>query len=214
MKLKAVIFDLDGVIVSTDEFHYLAWKKIADQEGIPFNREMNHRQRGVSRMASLEVLLEKATKKYSPEEKAKLAEVKNEYYRSLLAHLTPKDMLEGVMETLQFLKNAGVKIAIGSSSKNTQMILKHIGLDTYFDAVADGNDIVHSKPNPEVFLIAAKRLEILPQDCAVVEDAQVGIEAAKAGKMVAIAIHDAKNSFLSDYRIDKLSDIIQLFSWQ
>ena len=161
--ILGVIFDLDGVIVSTDDCHYLAWKRMADEEGIPFDRKVNERLRGVSRMASLEIILEKATKTYTEEQKVEMATRKNGYYVELIQKLTAADMLPGAMDTLEMLKKRGVKIAIGSSSKNTPIILRQIGLSTYFDAVADGNQITHSKPNPEVFLLGAKLLGLDPK---------------------------------------------------
>ena len=208
--IKAVIFDLDGVIVSTDELHYLAWKCISDQEHIEFSKTINHRLRGVSRMASLEIILEKAKRAYSNEEKEALAEKKNNYYIKLLSSLTPKDILPNVLEVLGKLKDKGIKIAIGSSSKNAKAILKQIKLTDIFDEVADGNDIIYSKPAPDVFLIAAKKLGLNPKHCAVVEDAVVGIEAAKAAQMTAIAVFDAKKSELADYRFDDIRDILRL----
>ena len=156
--ILGVIFDLDGVIVSTDDCHYLAWKRMADEEGIPFDRKVNERLRGVSRMASLEIILEKATKTYTEEQKVEMATRKNGYYVELIQQLTADAMLPGAMATLEMLKKRGVKIAIGSSSRNTPIILRQIGLDGYFDAVADGNQITHSKPDPEVFLLGAKLL--------------------------------------------------------
>ena len=208
--IKAVIFDLDGVIVSTDELHYLAWKYISDQEHIEFSKTINHRLRGVSRMASLEIILEKANRTYSNEEKEALAEKKNNYYIELLSSLTPKDILPNVLEVLGKLKDKGIKIAIGSSSKNAKAILKQIKLTDIFDEIADGNDIKKSKPAPDVFLIAAKKLGLNPKHCAVVEDAIVGIEAAKAAQMTAIAVFDAKKSELADYRFDDIRDILRL----
>ena len=181
MKYKAVIFDLDGVIVSTDDCHFMGWKKLADDEGIYFDRKTNERQRGVSRMESLDVLLEKAEKKYTDEEKLEMATRKNEYYKEFIKDLSENDILPGVMDFTKKLRDMGVKLAIGSSSKNTPAILKNIGLDTYFDAVADGNDISKSKPDPEVFLVAAKKLGIDPKDCLVVEDADAGVAAALTG---------------------------------
>jgi len=208
--IKAVIFDLDGVIVSTDELHYLAWKYIADQEHIEFSKTINHRLRGVSRMASLDIILEKANRAYSNEEKEELAEKKNNYYIELLNSLTPKDILPNVLEVVGKLKDKGIKIAIGSSSKNAKAILKQIKLADIFDEIADGNDIINSKPSPDVFLIAAKKLGLNPKYCAVVEDAIVGIEAAKAAQMIAIAVFDAKKSELADYRFDDIRDILRL----
>ena len=177
--IKAVIFDLDGVIVSTDDCHYEAWKKMADEEGIYFDKTINNRLRGVSRMESLEIVLERAVKEYSDEEKLQLAERKNGYYKEFITKLTPNDILPGAKENLEELRKNGIKIAIGSSSKNTPVILKQIGLDNYFDAVSDGNNITNSKPDPEVFLKAADMLCIPYSECMIVEDADAGIEAGK-----------------------------------
>lgn len=192
--IKAVIFDLDGVIVSTDDCHYRAWKKMADEEGIYFDREINNRLRGVSRTTSLDIVLERADKEYSESEKLALAERKNNYYKELICELTPNDILPGAMETLEKLKENGIKIAIGSSSKNTPIILKQIGLDNFFDAVSDGNNITHSKPDPEVFLKAAEMLKIAPEDCMIVEDADAGIEAGKRAGMKTLSVQGAKGA--------------------
>ena len=191
---KAVIFDLDGVIVSTDNCHYLAWKRLADEEGIYFDRKINDRLRGVSRMASLEIVLERSKKACTAEEKIELAERKNGYYKELIKELTPNDILPGAMENLEQLKKKGIKIAIGSSSRNTTMILKQIGLETYFDAVSDGNNITKSKPDPEVFQKAAEMLKIHPENCLVVEDADAGIEAGKRAGMKTLSVHGAKGA--------------------
>lgn len=209
--IKAVIFDLDGVIVNTDELHYQAWKYIADQEGIYFDHVINHRLRGVSRMDSLDIILEKAHRSYSDEEKVRLATVKNDYYVTLLASLSPKDILEDVLLVINALKEKGIKVAIGSSSKNTKKILKQIGLDHAFDEVADGNDVKRSKPEPDVFLKAAEKLGINPEDCAVVEDAEAGILAAKQARMTAIAVSDARKSHLADYKFEQLRKMLTLF---
>lgn len=202
-KIKAVIFDLDGVIVSTDECHYRAWKKMADEEGIYFDKEINNRLRGVSRMKSLEIVLEGAEKKYSAERKSELAALKNEYYKEYIKALTPDDILAGVMDNLKELKENGIKTAIGSSSKNTSEILERIGLKDYFDAVSDGNNITNSKPDPEVFVKAADMLEIEYSACLVVEDAEAGIEAGKAAGMSTLAIGEVKGG---DYFLKDLSD--------
>ena len=171
MTENAVIFDLDGVIVSTDDCHYRAWKRLADEEGIYFDREINHRLRGVSRMESLSIVLERANRPYTTEERQALAERKNGYYWELINELTPEHILPGVMPLMERLKEHGIKIAIGSSSKNTPLILERLGLANYFDAVADGNAVKNSKPDPEVFLLAAAKLGIPPAQCVVVEDA-------------------------------------------
>ena len=188
MKLKAVIFDLDGVLVSTDEYHYLAWKKIADEQGIYFDREINHRLRGVSRMASLDIVLERASKTYTQEEKEEMAARKNAVYVESLSALTPEDLLPGAAALLDSLKEAGVKIAVGSSSKNTPLILKQIGLKDKFDAVIDGSMISRSKPDPEVFSKAAAAVSARPEECIVMEDAEAGIEAALAAGMTAVGV--------------------------
>jgi beta-phosphoglucomutase len=189
--IKAVIFDLDGVIVSTDEFHYQGWQRLADEEGIYFDRKINERLRGVSRFESLEIILEKADRKYSREEKTKMAERKNNYYRDLLRTLAPDDVFPGVKEMLKELKAKGIKIAIGSSSKNTPIILQKIGMESSFDAVSDGNQIKKSKPDPEVFLLAASKLQIPPGQCLVVEDADAGVEAAINAGMKCLAVGSA-----------------------
>lgn len=190
-QILGVIFDLDGVIVSTDNCHYLAWKRMADEEGISFDRTVNERLRGVSRMESLAIILEKAVKEYSEEEKQTMAARKNGYYVELIGSLTENDILPGALDTLNMLKAKGIKVAIGSSSRNTPIILRQIGLSEAFDAVADGNAIKNSKPDPEVFLLAAKLLKLDPANCLVVEDADAGIEAALAGGMRALGVGSA-----------------------
>lgn len=207
--IKAVIFDLDGVLVSTDQLHYLAWKALAEREGIRFDREINNRLRGVSRMESLEIILERAARSYSEEEKAEMAAYKNGIYAELLGSLTPADLLEGVAECLAALRERGIKTAIGSSSKNAPKILERTGLASEFDAVSDGNSISRSKPDPEVFLKAAELLDIEPGLCAVVEDAEAGIKAAKAAGMAAFAVGDAKKSPLADFRLEALTELIR-----
>jgi beta-phosphoglucomutase len=187
-KIKAVIFDLDGVIVSTDEYHFQAWKQLADAEGIPFTREDNERLRGVSRMESLEIMLEKSIRKYTPEQRLAMATRKNDIYRELLKRLSPTDILPGVLDVLDELRNLGVRMAIGSSSKNAGPILKAVGLDKVFDVVVDGTHIERSKPDPEVFTLAAKRLGFSPAECLVVEDADAGVDAGLAAGMPVLAV--------------------------
>lgn len=204
-KILGVIFDLDGVIVSTDNCHYLAWKRMADEEGIPFDRTVNERLRGVSRMESLAIILEKAAKNYSEEEKQAMAARKNGYYVELIGSLTENDILPGAMDTLNMLKEKGIKAAIGSSSRNTPIILKQIGLSDAFDAVADGNAIRNSKPDPEVFLLAAKLLNLDPANCLVVEDADAGIEAALAGGMRALGVGSAAANPTATFTAENLA---------
>ena len=206
-EIRGVIFDLDGVIVSTDEYHYQAWQKLADQEGIYFDRLINQRLRGVSRMESLEILLERATKTYRAGEKAAFAARKNAGYCELLKQITPGDMLPGAMALLDGLRSRKVKLAIGSSSKNTPGILAAIGLDRYFDAIVDGNNITKSKPDPEVFLKAAQLLGLAPQHCLVVEDAAAGVEAAIAAGMRVLAVGFAAADPRATLRASGLSDV-------
>lgn len=194
MSIKATIFDLDGVIVSTDACHYRAWKRMADEESIYFDFGINERLRGVSRMESLDIILERAEYEYTEDEKKVLADRKNGYYRELINELTPSDILPGVMELLAALKEDGIKIAIGSSSKNTPLILKRINLSNYFEIVVDGSDIKNSKPDPEVFLLAAQRLGVKPENCLVIEDADAGVEAAAAAGMKVLAVGSASNN--------------------
>ena len=205
--IKAVIFDLDGVLVTTDELHYQAWKQLAEEEGITgFTREDNLRQRGVSRMASLEVVLEKANRQYSDKEKAALAERKNNIYVASLANLDKSAVLDGVFEFIAFLKEKNIETAVGSASKNTPLILEKTGLAGLFDAVSCGLDTQKSKPDPEVFLIAADRLGVPYENCLVIEDSDAGIQAAKAGGMYALAVGAAKENQQADYRAADLAD--------
>jgi beta-phosphoglucomutase len=205
--IRAVIFDLDGVIVTTDEFHYQGWQRLADEEGIFFDRKINERLRGVSRLESLEIILEKAGRNYSKEEKTGMAERKNNYYRSLLHTLAPDDVFPGVKRMLKELKDTGIKIAIGSSSKNTPFILQKIGLEKTFDAVSDGNQIKRSKPDPEVFLLAASKLQIPPDQCLVVEDADAGVEAAINAGMKCLAVGSACVNPKAHLRANNLSEV-------
>ena len=162
--MKGIIFDLDGVICSTDKYHYSAWKKLADKEGIYFDAVINNRLRGVSRMQSLEIILERAQKSYTEEEKAAMAEEKNAIYVNLLKEMSEDDLSEEVKDVLQKLREYGMKLAIGSSSKNAKIILKQLGLEDFFDAVSDGTNITRSKPDPEVFLKAADFIGEKPAD--------------------------------------------------
>lgn len=208
--IKAVIFDLDGVLVYTDKFHYLAWKALADKLGVYFDETINNRCRGVSRMESLDIVLERSDKTYTQEEKVAFATEKNEIYKSYLATMKPNDVTDDVKNTVLSLKNRGIKVAIGSSSKNTRFILERVGLIDLFDAISDGNNISHSKPDPEVFLKAAEFLGIEPCYCMIVEDAVSGVEAGKRAGMTTTAIGDAAIAHIADNDIEKLSDILDI----
>ncbi len=206
---KGIIFDLDGVLCHTDHYHYQAWKKLADKLGIPFDETVNNRLRGVSRMESLEIILEKSTKEYSQQEKLDFAEEKNEEYKKLLQQMKPSDVSEEVRETLTLLKK-NFSLAVGSSSKNTKLILEKTDLGKYFDAVADGNDIKNSKPDPEVFLVAAERIHLAPADCLVVEDAKAGIDAAVTGGFGCAGIGDAAGYDETDWPLQSFADLQKL----
>lgn len=206
--IKAFIFDLDGVICFTDAYHYRAWKEMADKEQIEFNETINERLRGVSRADSLEIILEKAHKHYTDEEKQALMDKKNEIYKALLENMTADDVSLEVVETLKSLRKQGYKLAIGSSSKNTKFILKQIGLDDFFDAVSDGTNITKSKPDPEVFLKAADMLGVEPAACIVVEDAEAGIDAAITGGFHCAGIGSAASYERTEKAISRFSDLL------
>ncbi len=211
MRFDAIIFDLDGVICFTDEYHYRAWKAMADGMGIPFDRTINNRLRGVSRMASLEIILEKYEgPALSDEKKAELAQQKNDLYRKSLAEMTPADLPAEVRETLDALRAMGLKLAIGSSSKNTPFILERIGLAGFFDAVSDGNNITRSKPDPEVFVKAAEMLGIAPERCLVVEDAVSGAEAGHAGGMKVACLGDAAANGAGDWNMASIRELTEI----
>ena len=209
MKLQAIIFDLDGVICFTDEYHYRAWKALADKLNTPFDRIINNRLRGVSRMASLEIILEQYTgPALSEEEKLELATEKNELYRESLKEMSTADLSDEVKATLDALRAKGLKLAIGSSSKNAPFILHQIGLEGYFDAVSDGNNITHSKPDPEVFLKAAEFLGMDPAVCLVVEDAVSGAEAGHAAGMKVACVGDAAANGAGDWNMESFSELL------
>lgn len=209
--MKSFIFDLDGVIVFTDKFHYQAWKKIASEIGVYFDEKINNRLRGVSRAESLEIILERYQgETLTEKKKQELMEQKNNLYRELLASMTPKDVSEEVRETLKELKNRGHHLAIGSSSKNAVLILKKVELLDIFDAISDGNNISHSKPDPEVFVKAAEFLGEVEQNCIVVEDAYAGIDAAKAANMTAVGIGNASEYEKTDLAIEKFSQLLDI----
>ena len=211
MKYQAVVFDLDGVICFTDEYHYRAWKTLADRLNIPFDRTVNNRLRGVSRMASLEIILEKYTgPALSEEEKEKLATEKNNIYRESLAEMSPKDLSGEVKSALDELRRRGYILAIGSSSKNTPFILKQIGLEGYFDAISDGNNITRSKPDPEVFLKAAEFAGVDPGRCLVVEDAVSGAEAGHAAGMDVACLGDASENKAGEYNLKTFGELLDV----
>jgi len=208
--IRAIIFDLDGVICSTDRYHYLAWKALADRLDIPFDEQKNKLLRGVSRLDSLEIILGDRSSHFSEQEKWELAEEKNRIYREYLQTMRPSDLSEDTCYALQTLRKRGYLLAIGSSSKNTRQILTQLGLEHFFDAVADGTQITRSKPDPEVFFLAASLLDISPEQAIVIEDAESGVQAAETGHFRVIGIRSRENDPNSDITIKKLSDLTEI----
>jgi beta-phosphoglucomutase len=198
--IKGIIFDLDGVIVSTDEFHYQAWKHLADDLGIYFDKEINHRLRGISRMESLNVVLERSLITFTDDYKIKLAERKNEMYLKLLRSVSKNQILPGIIDLLFYLKKKNIPLAIGSSSKNARFILDKIELSHAFDAIVDGNDITKSKPDPEVFTKASQRLGIPSCNCLVIEDAISGVESGNRAGCQTVYFGDNDNLCDSTYK--------------
>lgn len=209
-KYTGVIFDLDGVICFTDKYHYTAWKAVADKLGIYFDETINNRLRGVSRMDSLEIILERYDGALSAQEKEALATEKNELYKQLLCNMTPADLSDEVKNTLDALRAAGMKLAIGSSSKNTKFILERLGLGSYFDAISDGTNITRSKPDPQVFLMAADFIGMKPEDCLVVEDAEAGIAAACAGGFDSAGLGEAAACGKATYAMKTFGDLKEI----
>ena len=188
MRSQACIFDLDGVIVDTAKYHFLAWKRLADQLGIHFNEKDNERLKGVSRMDSLEIILEIGKRKLNDDLKHEYATVKNDWYVEYISRMTPAEILPGSTKFIGQLRAANIKVAIGSASKNTPMILDRVGIKELFDAVADGNVVNKAKPDPEVFIKAAEMLGVEPAKCIVFEDARAGVQAALNAGMICIGI--------------------------
>jgi beta-phosphoglucomutase len=184
--IKAIIFDLDGVLTNTSEYHYKAWKMLADELNIHFDRNVNEKLRGIPRKESLEIML--GGRVFSEKEKQRLMEIKNNYYVEFLTQMTPRDILPGALELLQELRKAGVKIGIGSSSKNAQMVIDKLKLESFIDSISDGNSVNNHKPAPDLFLHCAAKLDTAPKNAIVVEDAESGVEAALNGRFWVIGL--------------------------
>lgn len=210
--IELVIFDLDGVLVDTAKYHYLAWNKLGKTLGINFTEEQNEAFKGVSRMACMEIMCELAGKQDLPEEeKVRLATIKNENYLELIESINNEELLEGVEGFLKELKKQGIKIALGSASKNALPILEKTGIRPYFDAIIDGNKVTKAKPDPEVFVLAAKTLNIPAENCVVFEDAYAGVEAAKCAGMACVGIGTKENLPQADYVFKNVGEVtIQL----
>jgi beta-phosphoglucomutase len=207
MSRKAIIFDLDGVIVDTAKYHYLAWRELANQLGFDFTTEQNERLKGVSRVRSLEILLDIGKVHLEEDQKTTYLKEKNEQYLQYIAKMDHSEILPGIDDLLHYLKLNKVPFSLGSASKNARLILETLDLIDLFDAIVDGNDVSTAKPDPEVFLIAAKKLGVPPEDCIVIEDAQAGIEAANKAGMTSIGIGDAAILHEADFMLSNTSEL-------
>ncbi len=206
-QIKACLFDLDGVIVDTAGFHYKAWKRLAKEIGCDFTEHDNERLKGVSRIRSLEIILEIGGITLSEERKTQLTNQKNEWYMEDVMKMTPDDALPGVIDFITILKKNGIKIALGSASKNSMTILEKINMTSYFDAIIDGNKVTLAKPDPEVFLKGAEELNIQPSACVVFEDAIAGIEAAINAGMHSIGVGSPEVLGKADFVISSFKEM-------
>jgi beta-phosphoglucomutase len=219
MKVEACIFDLDGVIVDTAKYHFLAWKRLTDDLGIVFTESDNERLKGVSRMASLDIILQIGKVEVDKSEKEKYARLKNSWYIDYINQMTPEEILPGAIRFIRELKASNIRVALGSASKNTPLILERVNLNTVFDAVADGNNVHKAKPDPEVFLTAARMLGVKPANCVVFEDAVAGIKAALNAGMKCVGIGSSEIlteanivvKGLNEMNLDRLLDMEKIF---
>ncbi len=207
INVKACIFDLDGVIVDTAKYHYQAWQKIADFLDIPFDEEENEKMKGISRMASLEKLLTLGNKSYSDEQKQQYCTTKNNWYLELVSDMNQSEILPGIVSFIKHLKDIGIKIGLGSASKNARHILDLVDLTKAFDIIVDGNDVIKSKPDPEVFLKGADLLSTTPHEIIVFEDSAKGIDAALSGGFMTVGIGDSIHLGHADIVVDNLVNI-------
>ena len=205
--IKAVIYDLDGVIVNTAKYHYLAWKNLANSLGFDFSEEQNEQLKGVSRAKSLEIILNWGGITLNQNQKEKLLIQKNKEYLAYINTLSSKDILPGISDTLAYLKLSDKKIALGSASKNAVPILEKLDIINLFDVIVDGNQVSLAKPNPEVFLKAANKLNLNPSQCVVIEDAKVGIEAALNAQMTCVGIGDKTHLYKANYVLEDTSKL-------
>ncbi|TFW29665.1 beta-phosphoglucomutase [Massilia arenosa] len=209
-RFKAVIFDLDGVITDTAHYHYLAWKRLAESEGVPFDEAFNEHLKGVDRMGSLDLILARGSRSYTQDEKLALADTKNRHYQQLIATMTPDDLLPGALRALEEVRAAGLKTGLASVSKNAFTVLDRLGIRDRFDYVVDAARIANSKPHPEIFLTAAQNLGVAPGDCLGVEDAVAGVASIKDAGMYAVGVGSPE--VLT--RADRVIPSLQKFSLQ
>ncbi len=206
-RARAILFDLDGVITDTADLHYRSWQRLADELGLPFDRAINEHLRGLSRPKSLRIVLADRWEDFAESERAALLERKNRYYLDSVAAMSPADAFGGIPELLGDLRAADVRLAVASSSRNARVVLERLQLLARFDAIADGNDVEHSKPDPAVFLCAARRVEVPPSRCLVIEDAASGIEAARAARMKVVGVGPPERVARADARVERAEDL-------
>jgi beta-phosphoglucomutase len=204
-RFKAVIFDLDGVITDTARYHYLAWKRLADSVGAPFDEAFNEGLKGVDRMGSLALILARAPRAFTADERLALSDAKNRHYQELVATMTAADVLPGALEALEAVRAAGLKIGLASVSKNAFTVLERLGIRDRFDEVVDAALVRNSKPDPEIFLTAAAQLGVAPGDCLGVEDAAVGVAAIKDAGMIAVGVGDPAVLARADHVIPSMT---------
>ncbi|WP_190808289.1 beta-phosphoglucomutase [Flagellimonas sp. S3867] len=204
--IKGFIFDLDGVITDTAELHFEAWKSLTDEKGWNFDREINDQLRGISRLDSIQVILAHNGISLDDSEKSDLANIKNDIYVKSLDEMTPDDYLPGAKELLTHLRTEGFAVALGSSSKNAEKVLEQLNAKPYFDIVGDGHSVTKSKPEPDIFLFGAEKLNLQPEECVVFEDAEKGIDAAKAGGFYSVGIGPEDRVGNADLRFDTMQD--------
>ncbi|WP_407392246.1 beta-phosphoglucomutase [Carnobacterium jeotgali] len=207
--IKGFIFDLDGVLTDTAEYHYQAWKKLADKLMIPLDREMNEQLKGISRMDSLNRILAigNRTEVYSIEEKEQLADEKNEDYKKLILTVTPADLLPGIADLLTDLKAAGIRVALASASKNGPVIMDRLGISDLFETVVDPAELKNGKPDPEIFIKGAKQLNLTPKECVGVEDAKAGIESINAAGIFSVGVGTKEMMGKADYAVAETSEL-------
>jgi beta-phosphoglucomutase len=204
--IQAVIFDLDGVIVDTAHYHFIAWKRLANELGIHFTEVENEQLKGVSRMRSLEIILELGNLRLSQEEMERLATKKNQWFVDYINAMKPDEIFPGVKDMIQNIRSSGIKVALASSSKNADTVLTLLNIMNLFDTIVDGTMITHSKPDPEIFLLAAKKLNISPTKCLVFEDAEAGVEAAIAAGMKCIGVGSPQQLSKATVVVPKTAD--------
>ncbi len=205
--IQACLFDMDGVLVSTEKYHFLAWKRLAETLGFTIDEDFNENLKGVSRAVCIDLIAKHGNLDLSQDEKNELAAKKNEWFLEYVAEISPKDVLPGVLDFLQELKQKNIKIAVGSASKNAPLLLEKMGIKQMFDAVIDGNIIEKAKPNPEVFLRGAKAVNVVPENCVVFEDAQSGVQAAKSGGMFCVGVGSEEILLQADFCINSFEEM-------